>query len=291
MLVRTGWRADNPRRIVTGVFVFRSLLPAVAAALAFVLAAASPHGAWAQNTGTQTPENGSSSPKQSMPANGTMSPEQVQAIEKIVHDYLLRNPQVILDAVEQLEQKRNDEAQAAAKSAMAEHRDELLHDPTSPVAGNLNGDVTIVEFFDYRCPYCKQMEPALAQLRKDDRKLRFVYKEFPILGPDSVIATRAALAARKQNKYQPLHDALMTAKGHLDEATILKIAGDVGLDVQRLKTDMNSPDIERVISRNMELAHVLNINGTPGFLVGDQLVPGAVDLDTLKKLVAEARQQ
>ncbi|HTY66914.1 MAG TPA: DsbA family protein [Alphaproteobacteria bacterium] len=228
--------------------------------------------------------------QQSMPATGAMSPEQVQAVEKIVHDYLLRNPQVILDAVEQLEQKRNDEAQAAAKTAMAEHRDELLHDPTSPVAGNPNGDVTIVEFFDYRCPYCKQVEPSLAQLRKDDQKLRFVYKEFPILGPDSVIASHAALAARKQDKYQPFHDALMAARGHLDEATIFAIAADTGLDVQRLKADMKSPDIEAVISRNMALAHVLNINGTPGFIVGDQLVPGAVELADLKKLVAEARK-
>jgi protein-disulfide isomerase len=226
-----------------------------------------------------------------MPATGTMSPEQVQAIEKIVHDYLLRNPQVILDAVEQLEQKRNDEAQAAAKTAMAEHRDELLHDPTSPVAGNPNGDVTIVEFFDYRCPYCKQVEPSLAQLRKDDPKLRFVYKEFPILGPDSVIASHAALAARKQNKYQPFHDALMAARGHLDEETIFAIAADAGLDIQRLKADMKSPEIETVISRNMALAHVLNINGTPGFVVGNQLVPGAVELADLKKLVAEARKQ
>jgi len=264
----------NPR-ILTGVFVFRPLHLCAAAALALTLAIASPHAVWAQ---------------QSMPATGTMSPEQVQAIEKIVHDYLLRNPQVILDAVEQLEQKRNDEAQAAVKTAMAEHRDEVLHDPTSPVAGNPNGDVTIVEFFDYRCPYCKQVEPSLAQLRKEDQKLRFVYKEFPILGPESVIASRAALAARKQNKYQQLHDALMAARGHLDEATVMTIAGDAGLDVQRLKKDMNSPEIESVISKNMALAHILNINGTPGFIVGDQLVPGAVELADLKKLVAEARK-
>ena len=255
-------------------------LRAAAAGLALTLAAF-PISASAQSSG----------PPQSTPLNGTMSPEQVQAVERIVHDYLLRNPQVILDAVEQLEQKRNDEAQAAAKSAMATHRDELLHDPDAPVAGNPTGDVTIVEFFDYRCPYCKQVEPSLAQLRKEDSKLRFVYKEFPILGPDSVIASHAALAARKQNKYQALHDALLAAHGQLDETTVLKIAADAGLDAKRLKTDMDSPEIGKIISRNMELAHVLNINGTPGFLIGDQLVPGAVDLDTLKKLVAEAREK
>jgi len=290
MLVPTARLTDNPSPAVSGVFVTRSLLPSAAAALALMLAVAWPWGSWAQDPGPQKPEAGAS-PKQSMPVNGTMSPEQVEAIERIVHDYLLRNPQVILDAVEQLEKKHDDEAQAAAKTALTEHRDEVLHDPTSPVAGNPSGDVTIVEFFDYRCPYCKQVEPSLAQLRKEDHQLRFVYKEFPILGPDSVIASHAALAARKQNKYQPLHDALMAARGHLDEATILKIAADAGLDVQRLKADMKSPDIDEIISRNMDLAHVLNITGTPGFLVGDQLVPGAVDLDDLKKLVAEARKQ
>jgi protein-disulfide isomerase len=250
----------------------------IAAIVAVALGAALPNHSWAQ----------SGSP--GAPSGGALPPEQVQAIERIVHDYLLRNPQVILDAVEKLEQKRNDEAQAAAKSAITERRNELLHDPDTPVAGNPNGDVTIVEFFDYRCPYCKQVEPALAQLRKDDPQLRFAYKEFPILGPESVIASRAALAARKQDKYQQLHDALMHAHGRLDEATVLKIGAEAGLDVKRLKADMDSPDIEDIIGRNMDLARALNITGTPGFLVGDQLVPGAVDLPTLKKLVAEARK-
>ena len=231
-----------------------------------------------------------SAPAQSMPLSGTLTPEQVKAIEQIVHDYLLHNPQVIVDAVEKLEQQHQDEAQAAAKTAIVERKNELLHDPQSPVAGNPNGNVTIVEFFDYRCPYCKQVEPSLEQLRTDDRQLRFVYKEFPILGPDSVIASHAAIAAIQQNKYLPLHDALMRVHGQLDEATVLKIAGKVGLDVQRLKADMNSPDVEHVIEKNMELAHALNITGTPGFIVGNQLVPGAVDLPTLKKLVAAARK-
>ena len=231
-----------------------------------------------------------SSPTTSRPPAANLTPEQVQAIERIIHDYLMRNPEVILDAVESLEQKRNDQARANAKSAIAEHRDEILKDPDSPVAGNPKGDVTIVEFFDYRCPYCKQVEPSLAQLRKDDPKVRFVYKELPILGPDSVIASRAALAAHRQNKYQELHDALMRARGTLDEATVLKIAAEAGVDVNRLKADMGSPDVERIIKRNVDLAHALTINGTPGFIIGDQLVPGAVDMATLKSLVADARK-
>jgi len=229
-------------------------------------------------------------PPAAKPPASNLTPEQVQAIERIIHDYLMRNPEVILDAVESLEQKRNEQARANAKSAIGEHRDEILNDPDSPVAGNPKGDVTIVEFFDYRCPYCKQVEPSLAQLRKDDAKVRFVYKELPILGPDSVVATRAALAARKQNKYQDLHDALMRARGTLDEATVLKIASEAGLDTTKLKADMSSPEVERIIKRNLDLAHTLTINGTPGFIIGDQLVPGAVDMATLKSLVADARK-
>jgi len=232
----------------------------------------------------------SSKPTAAKPPPSDLTPEQVQAIERIIHDYLMRNPEVILDAVESLEQKRNEQARETAKSAIAEHRDEILNDPDSPVAGNAKGDVTIVEFFDYRCPYCKQVEPSLAQLREEDPNVRFVYKELPILGPDSVVATRAALAARKQKKYQELHDALMRARGTLDEATVLKIASEVGIDTKQLKADMTSPDVERIIKRNIDLAHSLTISGTPGFIIGNQLVPGAVDMATLKSLVADARK-
>lgn len=219
-----------------------------------------------------------------------LPPDQVRSIERIVREYLLRNPEVILDAMENLEKKREAEARLGAKAAIASRRDEILNDPDSPVGGNATGDVTIVEFFDYRCPYCKQVVAPLAQLLKDDAKLRFVYKELPILGPDSVVAARAALAARKQNKYHDMHRALMATRA-LDEASILKIAGEQGLDVARLKSDMASAEIQRMLDRNLQLARALNINGTPAFVVGDIVVPGAVDLPTLKSLVTEARKK
>lgn len=222
------------------------------------------------------------------PAAEALSLDQAHAVEQIVHDYLLRNPQVILDAVRDLQQKRHDEAQAAARSAIAQHRHALLNDPDSPVAGNPQGEVTVVEFFDYRCPYCKQVEASLAQLRKDDRQVRFVYKEFPILGPDSVTAARAALAARKQNKYQQMHDALIRAHGRLTQDTILDLAASAGLDVARLKSDMDSPEVESIITHNMALARALSIHVTPAFIVGDQPISGAVDLPTLQKLVQTA---
>lgn len=277
LLVCAAGLVDNPRITEDSeMFVLKHVLSLL---VVVTVAAALPRAASADPN-----------PAQSAPQNSPLSPAQVRAVEQIIHDYLVNNPQVILDAVEKLEQQHQDQEQAAAKSAISGHRDELFHDPTSGVAGNPNGNVTIVEFFDYRCPYCKQVEPSLEQLLKDDRQIRFIYKEFPILGPDSVIASHAALAARKQNKYLPLHDALMRAHGQLDEAAILKIAADVGIDVSRLKSDMDSPEINQIISKNMDLAHALNITGTPGFIVGDQLVPGAVDLSTLKKLVAEARK-
>jgi protein-disulfide isomerase len=212
----------------------------------------------------------------------------VPAIERIVRDYLLKNPEVILEAIENLEKRRSESAQGAAKAAIAERRAEILDDPDSPVAGNPGGDIAIVEFFDYRCPYCKQVVPTLAQLLKEDTKLRLVHKELPILGPDSLLASRAALAARKQNKYHPMHAALMRLRT-LDEASILKAATEQGLDANRLKADMQSPEVEESLDRNRRLARALNITGTPAFIIGDALVPGAINLRTLKSLVAEAR--
>jgi protein-disulfide isomerase len=235
------------------------------------------------------PAHAQTAPQSTPPRS--FSPAQVEEIEGLIRAYLLRNPELILEAVENLEQKRREDAQRSAKSAIAERRDEILNDVEAPVAGNPNGDVTIVEFFDYRCPYCKQVGPTIAQLLKEDSKLRFVYKELPILGPDSVVAARAALAARNQGKYFPLHDALMRTRGTLDEATVLKLAGDAGLDTKRLKTDMSAPEIDKILDRNMKLAHMLAITGTPGFVVGDTIVPGAVDLATLRSLVSDARKK
>src|SRR5262249_9457414 len=176
-----------------------------------------------------------------------------------------------------------------ARREISRRQDELVRDPASPVAGNPQGDVTIVEFFDYRCPYCKQVEPHLEALLKEDPKLRIVYKEFPVLGPESLYAARMALAAQKQGKYTAFHDAMMAAKGQITQETILTVARSAGVDVARAKTDMAAPDIQEIIKRNYALADALDIQGTPAFIVGDTLVPGATDLDNLRRLIAEAR--
>ena len=220
-----------------------------------------------------------------------MPPAQREAIEGIIHDYLIHNPDVLIEALRGAEDKLNREADANAAKVLSDRRSEIFDDPETPVGGNPRGDVTIVEFFDYRCPYCKQVLPSLQTLLKEDRKLRFLYKEMPVLGPQSVIAAHAALAAQRQGKYEAFHTAMMATKGQITEETVYKVAGSVGLDIDRLKQDMSAPDIEQALKANLALANALNIHGTPGFIVGKHIVPGAVELDTLRSMVADARRE
>jgi protein-disulfide isomerase len=220
-----------------------------------------------------------------------VTPEQRKAIEAIIHDYLMRNPDVLVDALREAEAKANSEADVKAAQVLRDRRHEVFDDPATPVGGNPQGDVTVVEFFDYRCPYCKQVHPVIQKLLDQDRKLRFVYKEFPVLGEQSDMAARAALAARLQGKYEPLHNAMMAAKGQITEEVVYRLAGSVGLDVDRLKRDMTDPEIDRALSANRSLAKALDLRGTPGFVIGDHVIPGAIDLDALKTMVADARKQ
>jgi protein-disulfide isomerase len=218
------------------------------------------------------------------------SADQQRAIEKIVREYLVGHPEVLMEALQAAEEKMNAEQEGRSKAALAERRKEIFEDPADPVGGNPKGDVTIVEFFDYRCPYCKQVHPSIVELIGSDKQVRFVYKEFPVLGKDSVFAGRAALAAARQGRYERFHDALMGLKGQLGEETVLKTAAGVGLDVDRLNADMAAPEIDRALKANIKLAEALEIHGTPGFVIGDEIVPGAVSLETLKQLIDAARK-
>jgi protein-disulfide isomerase len=220
-----------------------------------------------------------------------MPTEQRQVIEGIIHDYLLHNPDILIEALRRAEDKLNHEADAKAATVISDRGAEIFDDPATPVGGNPRGDVTIVEFFDYRCPYCKQVLPSLQTLLREDRKLRLVYKEMPVLGSQSVTAAHAAFAARRQGKYEAFHSAMMATKGQITEETIYKVAGSVGLDVDRLKQDMSAPEIEQALKANLALADALNIHGTPGFIVGKHIVPGAVNLDALRNMVGEARKE
>jgi len=220
-----------------------------------------------------------------------LAPEQRREIESVIHDYLLQHPDVLIEALRAAEEKVKTDAGEKAKESLAARSSEVFDDPETPVGGNPKGDVTLVEFFDYRCPYCKQVQPRLQELLAQDRQLRIAYKEFPILGAVSVAAARAALAAHRQSKYETFHDAMMAAKGEITEDTVYRVADSIGLDVDRLKLDMASPQIDAALKANHSLADALDITGTPGFVVGDQIVPGAIDLSSLKELVAGARRK
>lgn len=212
------------------------------------------------------------------------------AFERRVRDYLVANPEVIVEAMRNLDQRQRDAEQTDAQAALATYRDELLNSPESPVGGNLQGDVTLVEFFDYNCSYCRQVAPAMMAAEADDPQLRIVYKEFPILGPNSVFAAKAALAAREQNLYPEFHKAMMQVSGAADEGRVMAVAGQIGLDVERLRNDMADPAVDAEIARNLALAQVLRINGTPGFVIGEEILRGATDLQTMQTLIARARE-
>jgi protein-disulfide isomerase len=216
--------------------------------------------------------------------------EQRQAIEAIVRETLLKNPEIIYEAIEQLQQRERVAETQKARQVLAERRPQVFQDTDAPVGGNPRGDVTVVEFFDYQCGYCKSALSDVQRLLKDDGKVRFVFKEFPILGPASVVASRAALASRAQGRYVDFHNALMSHRGALDEEAVMRVARSVGLDGERLKKDMAAPEIEAAIQANKKLAEDMGIRGTPAFIVGDEIVPGAIRLDEMKKLVAAARK-
>lgn len=209
--------------------------------------------------------------------------------ERRVRAYLLDNPEVIIEAMQGLEARQRSAAESEAQTVLSTRADELLRDPASPVGGNPQGDVTLVEFFDYNCPYCRRVAPIMTDAEAADSKLRIVYKEFPILGPNSVFAAKAALAAERQGRYVPFHHALMQSKGAASEETVLAAATQVGLDIPRLKSDMNDAEIQAALDRNQALAGALRINGTPGFVIGSDVLHGATDLDTLQKLIKKAR--
>jgi protein-disulfide isomerase len=217
------------------------------------------------------------------------APAQVDQIQRIVRDYLKQHPEVIVEALKAYQAQQDAKKAGALKATIASLKSELLSDPATPVGGNPAGDVAIVEFFDYRCPYCKAMAPDLAKALADDGKVRLVYKEFPILSPTSVVAAKAALAARLQNKYVAFHDRLMSLKGTLDESQIYSVAADAGLDVARLKADMARPEIAEAIARNYKLADKLDIQGTPAFIIGDRLLDGVATADELTAAIKQAR--
>jgi protein-disulfide isomerase len=220
------------------------------------------------------------------------SSEQKKEIEQIIKSYLVSNPEIFLEAQTALEAKMEKEQAEKLKTAIAENAREIYRDPNADIAGNPNGDITVVEFFDYNCGYCKRGLHDIVKLVETDPKVRVVFKELPILSKGSEEASRVAIAAGKQGKYWEVHRAMLEAKGVMNEANALAIAGKLGLDIDKLKKDMASPEVEAEIKKSEALAKKMGVNGTPHFLVGDRAIPGAPEdlYDQLEKHVTELRK-
>lgn len=218
------------------------------------------------------------------------TPEQTRQFEKMMRTFILNNPDLISQALQMSQVRQQAIEEQAMRRAITMRKDQLHEDEASPIRGAADAPITIVEFLDYRCGFCKRVHHTVNQLIEDDPRVRVIYKDFPILGPDSVVAAKAALAAQKQGKYFDLQDRFLALKGPLPEARVYAVAEENGLDIDKLKADMALPEIQAIIDRNMALGRGLNIRGTPTFIVGDRLVPGAVDLPRLKQIVEQVSQ-
>lgn len=212
-------------------------------------------------------------------------------IEDVVRDFLTKKePETVMKAVQTLQQREESESAKQAKVAIGSNFDKLYKDANTPVGGNPKGDVTIIEFFDYQCGFCKQAQESVTKLLADDKNIKFIYKEYPILGQNSTNAAKAALASVNQGKYVKFHEALMARKEHLTDNVIDQTAKDVGLNVEKLHKDMADPKIETMLSDNIALGGQVGARGTPMFFIGEEQVPGAVPYEMLKEKVATARK-
>ncbi len=212
-----------------------------------------------------------------------------EEIKELALQAILENPQIIVDALAIIQEQRQ-EAQALAQAdILLRQRASLENDPNAPFVGNAEGETVVVEFFDYNCPYCKRAAGNVKELIAADDDVRVVYREWPILGEGSDFAARAALAARAQGKYEEMHWGLMEMRGRAEEASVLAVARSVGLDVDQLIADMQSDAVNAHIETSRQLAQNLGFTGTPAFVIGDALVPGAVPLSDLQGYIAQAR--
>ncbi|WP_371156783.1 DsbA family protein [Jannaschia sp. 2305UL9-9] len=213
-----------------------------------------------------------------------------EEIKQLALQAILENPEIVMEAVAILQARDEEEAAAAARASLDDDRDMLERDPNAPVVGNPDGDVTVVEFFDYNCPYCRRAGEQVSAMLETEDNVRVVYREWPILGEGSVFAARAALASREQGKYEDFHKALMQARGRVDDRVVLQIAAGVGLDLDQLQADMDAPEVQAHIDTSMQLAQSLGFSGTPSFVVGSALAPGLIDADQLIEMIEAARE-
>lgn len=235
-------------------------------------------------------------------AAGSMNTTEKKQVEGVVHDYLVKNPDVVVQALQTYQQQQMDQARKTMEKTQQtapKFAKDLFHDANDPVAGNPKGKITVVEFFDYQCPHCTEMAPVMDELIKSNPEVRVVFKEFPIRGPVSEVAAKAALAANMQGKYFEFHKALMDAHRVLTEEDILKIAQSVGLNVDKLKTDMKSDAVSNQLKATYKLAQGLQLIGTPALFVAKSdvnssspstsvtFIPGQVDVAQLKTVIGK----
>ena len=199
-------------------------------------------------------------------------------IKELVLEAIRENPGIVFEAAQLFEEQQQANQALVAAQVLATEREALERDPNAPVLGNPDGDVTVVEFFDYNCPYCRRVKPHMEALLAADPNVRVVYREWPILGEGSVFAARAALASRNQGKYEEFHWAMMELSGRAEEASVMRAAEDIGLDVVQLRRDMNAPEIDEHIATSMRLSRAMGFSGTPSFVIGDSLAPGLIML-------------
>jgi protein-disulfide isomerase len=223
----------------------------------------------------------------------TFSTDQREEIGNIIKDYLLAHPEVMQDVMAELEKHQQAAEAAKHRTAVAENKATLFSSPHQVVLGNPQGNVTMVEFFDYNCGFCKRALPDMLDLVKTDPNLKFVLKEFPVLGEGSVEAAHVAVAARMQDatgkKYLDFHQKLLGARGPADRAHALAAAKEAGFDIARIEKDMNSDEVKKTIDEDMKLADALGVNGTPSYVVGDEVVVGAVGIDALREKIKAER--
>lgn len=216
------------------------------------------------------------------------------AIEDLIKTYLTKeHPEIVMQAMQELQKRDQASAEAKTTEAIKASKAKIYNDPNTPVGGNPNGDVTIVEFADFQCGYCKMSEPFIERVLKEDKGVRLVYKDFPVLGPQSTMAAKAALAAFRQgnDKYIKMHDDLLSKKEHLNDEMIFASATAAGVDLDKLKKDMNDKAMEDHVQANLDLGVEIGVRGTPMFIIGSKVYPGALQYDQLKKAIEEARAE
>ena len=223
----------------------------------------------------------------------SFNPEQRGEIERIIKEYLLSHPELMQDVMSELEKRQAVAEAEKHRDAVKQHSAAIFSSPRQVNLGNPQGDVTVVEFFDYNCGYCKRAMTDMMELMKGDGKIKFVLKEFPVLGEGSVQAAQVAAAVRMQDKtgkkYLEFHQKLLTGRGQVDKTRALAAAKEIGMDVARIEKDIAGDEVKATLEESFKLAEALGLNGTPSYVVGTDVVIGAVGLNTLKEKVNSAR--